>query len=180
MSQTHFHRGGRRRDHAKQHLVRMRSPENRFWLQLVSPYIRKTLSPEEILLVGPPRVGGCWEWQGAFDTKGYGRIVIDRREVRAHRFSYELANGPIPSGQHVMWRCGNSRCVRPDHLYLGRTPVERARREASANAKLTDTQVREIRSRAADGETMAELARGYGVGKTSIWRVVKRETWADV
>ena len=158
----------------------MRSPENRFWLQLVAPYIRKILSAEEILLVGPPKVGGCWEWQGAFDTKGYGRIVVDRKEVRAHRFSYELANGPIPSGLHVLWRCGNTRCVRPDHLYLGRAPVKRATSEASVNAKLTKTEVTQIRSKAADGETMEALARSYGVGKTTVWRVVKRETWADV
>ena len=159
--------------------MRMLSPENRFWLQLVPWYFRVILGPEEVISVGPPKTDGCWEWQGAFDAKGYGRIAVDGKEVRAHRFSYELANGPIPSGQHVLWNCGNSRCVRPDHLYLGRVPVKHARREASVNAKLTDAEVKEIRSRAADGEAMAKLAKGYGVSKTSIWRVVKRETWAD-
>ena len=128
------------------------------------------MTPEEARSVGPPKTGGCWEWQGAFDTKGYGRIVIDRREVRAHRFSYELANGPIPSGQHVLWHCGNTQCVRPDHLYLGRVPVKRATSEASVNAKLTEIAVTQFRSKAAEGETVEARARSYGVGRSTVRR----------
>lgn len=179
MNSTHFYRGGPN-SRAERHRVRMRSPENRFWLQLVPRHLRQIMNPKEARSTGPPKTEGCWLWQGAFDSKGYGRLIIGRREVRAHRFAYELAHGPIPAGLHVRWSCGNPRCVRPDHLFLAKAPVTRATGEASVNAKLTVAEVHEIRLRAAAGETMAKLAAGYGVSKTSVWRIINHETWADV
>ncbi len=80
----------------------------------------------------------------------------------------------------MRWCCGNTRCVRPDHLSLGKAPITRATGEASVNAKLTEAEVKEIRSKSAAGETMAKLSASYGASKTSIWRIVNRETWADV
>jgi DNA-binding CsgD family transcriptional regulator len=38
--------------------------------------------------------------------------------VRAHRFAWELAYGPIPGGAEVIHRCGTRLCMRPDHLAL--------------------------------------------------------------
>ena len=159
MTRTHHTRRRRVGGALSVHRVRMKSPESRFWSKV-------TMGPD------------CWLWRGKCGTKHFGRITIDRREIRVHRFAYELFHGPIPVGQHVTQTCGNWRCVQPDHLAAGKAPVTRATGEASVNAKLTEAEVHEIRSRAATGETMAKLAAGYGVSKTSIWRVVKRETWA--
>lgn len=59
---------------------------------------------------------GCWEWTGATDRKGYGRIKISKRMRGAHRIAWEMANGPIPDGMDIDHRCANPSCVNPEHL----------------------------------------------------------------
>lgn len=68
-----------------------------------------------------PEPNGCWLWIGGTDTRGYGKMFTERGKpvVSAHRFSYELANGPIAAGLFVLHRCDVPACIRPDHLFLG-------------------------------------------------------------
>jgi hypothetical protein len=65
---------------------------------------------------------GCWLWKNAKDHFGYGRFQLGRRGdglVKAHRLSWFLAFGEIPSGMWVLHQCDVPACVRPDHLKLG-------------------------------------------------------------
>lgn len=62
---------------------------------------------------------GCWLWQGAVGSHGYGVIRIDGGNLLTHRLSHELFIGPIPEGLCVLHTCDVRRCVRPDHLWTG-------------------------------------------------------------
>ena len=83
----------------------------------------------------------CWEWQAGLHTGGYGIFhwgtSSGPRGLYAHRFSYEIANGPISPGLDIDHLCRNPRCVNPSHLeavthqenvFRGDSPSAKARR----------------------------------------------------
>jgi hypothetical protein len=159
----------------------------RFWPKV------KTLGPLD-----------CWEWQAAKTDKGYGVIAsdIDDRKrrglpvmMKAHRASWELARGPLPSGPLcVLHRCDNPPCVNPTHLFLG-TNADNIRdmhakgrdnngprRHGSANhlTKLTPAQALEMRELYQWGASPKALATRFGVnvshvryvGIGRLWKVI--------
>lgn len=87
------------------------------------------------LAVGHKKTGPdgdrCWIWKGYKDAKGYGQISIEGRTMWAHRVSYELFRGPIPTNQTVHHECGNPSCINPAHLTL----ASRAENTAEGNQR---------------------------------------------
>ncbi len=93
-----------------------RTPEARFWAKV---RVADAADPD-----------ACWLWTGALDRDGYGQFWVAGRQVKAHRFAYELLVGPIPDGLQGDHQCHNRdksckggptclhrRCVNsPDHL----------------------------------------------------------------
>jgi hypothetical protein len=138
---------------------------------------------------------GCWEWRGTRRRSGHGSFnAVGNRPVLAHRYAWELQNGPIPDGMCVCHRCDNPPCVNPAHLFLGtqRDNVRDMRQKgrgrglrhgagaANNSAKLTAEQVREIRARLAAGEGRKSIAPEYGVHFETISTVGRRDSWQDV
>lgn len=69
--------------------------------------------------VEPEPNTGCFLWIGNQTRGAYGSVWWKGRQVRAHRFAWELANGPIPDQMHVLHRCDVRWCVNVAHLFLG-------------------------------------------------------------
>lgn len=82
------------------------SPEERLWAKVD----KEGPVPEHC-----PDLGPCWLWTG-YKGRGYGGIRIRGKDVRTHRFAYELLVGPIPDGLELDHLCRVRHCMNPDHL----------------------------------------------------------------
>lgn len=133
------------------------------------------------------RGSGCWEWAGSRDINGYGRLSVDGIPALAHRISWSLYRGEITSEQHVLHRCDNPSCIRPEHLFLGDQIANMADKMAKkrhrygvsrgtdhGSARLTEDQVREIRASTEASEKIAPL---YGVSGRQIRDIRTRKSW---
>lgn len=58
----------------------------------------------------------CILWKGCRDRDGYGAKWVNGTRVMVHRWAYEQAFGPVPSGLQIDHLCKNRACYRPDHL----------------------------------------------------------------
>lgn len=62
----------------------------------------------------------CWLWHGYKNPQGYGRCLGFGKSLEyAHRLSWRIKYGSIPSGKVVCHTCDRPDCVRPGHLFLG-------------------------------------------------------------
>ena len=168
--------------------------------------LNRTVSAEKRFWHRVKRSRKCWLWTGCKTAaNGYGRIRIDGSKVSAHRYSWELHNGPIPAGMLVLHRCDVRACVRPDHLFLGthsdnakdcvakgrsfttRPEAQMARRKAGLakrgengpNAKLTWDAVRKMREQYASGLSAEKIGKLHNVSKTTALRAIKEQTWKE-
>ncbi len=148
---------------------RHKPPEERFWKKV------STGEPDE-----------CWIWTGNLDSYGYGVFNVDRRRVKAHRYSLALHSGETGRGRWALHSCDNPRCVNPRHLRWG-TPADNsgdavvrgrtAREDRHSQAVLTRSLVEEIRHRRATGESLASLSHDYGASQEAIRKATNGTTW---
>jgi hypothetical protein len=133
---------------------------------------------------------GCWLWIGSIHPRGYGRFMLPKqKQVKAHRFSYERHNGPVPDGMVVCHRCDTPACVNPDHLFTdtqaGNIRDAQAKGRLSIGerhrcARLTADKAKAIRVLHKFGHSQNSLAKALGVTQSSVGNVVHGKTWAYV
>lgn len=132
-------------------------------------------------------------------NKESGRRMVSA----AHRYAYEKFVAKPTEGMCIMHKCDNRKCTNPAHLVEGTwadnngdrskkgrsgkrvySEEDRAkyslmlRGEGSSTAKLSEVQVREIRSDRSLGCQRA--AKKYGVAATTIKRIRNGKSWSHV
>lgn len=129
---------------------------------------------------------GCWEWVGPITGDGYGALKNRGKMVGAHRASWAINRGPVPSGLCVLHQCDNPLCVNPAHLFLGThgdnsrdrcAKLRGAFGERNGNAFLSEGDVRSIRSECASGIPQRNLAKKHRVTQSAISKIVLGKTW---
>lgn len=132
----------------------------------------------------------CWPWQGGSHKNGHGQIRIAGRVYYVHRVVYSVAVGFTDELKLVCHKCNNPPCCNPAHLYEG-THKDNARdtlmvgslrkgsRRGARNpaARLSETDVAEVRGWLAEGVSKAEIARRKGVSRTAIYWIEKGRNW---
>ncbi len=144
----------------------------------------------------------CWLWLGGKGESGHGRFqfslydaagnLLERTSAQAHRFSWELANGPVDEALEVCHNCpggDNPACINPAHLFVG-THLDNMRDASEKNqlpkggghynSKLSDDLVRQIRSEVAAGRPQKEVAAELGMARGVISSIVNRKAWRHV
>ncbi len=151
-------------------------------------YTEKFIRKFEDRFIPEPNTG-CWLWTSALNDAGYGDYRTIRTR-RAHRLSWEIYNGPIPKGMHILHRCDLPCCVNPRHLFLGNHQDnmddmnakgrQRHPKEQYHHTKVTPKQVLEIRVLRQAGLSFRAIGKEYGVSRHCIANICYGRTWTYI
>ena len=131
---------------------------------------------------------GCWLWRYQRNRQGYAiaRAFGKKRRVNRLMLAAKLGRPLVGLALHS---CHDPACVNPDHLREGdyKENAEDARHagrlccgERHHAAKLSRSNVLEIRKLRASGWKQAKIARRYGVTQAHVSSILRGITWKHV
>ena len=143
----------------------------------------------------PDYDGKCRLWQASKNNNGYGKFGLNGTVAYAHRVAKFIEMGD--DFDHDGWalhRCHVRACVNPECLYLGDRsdntrdaieagnlkPPPRMRGSKNGKAKLTEQDVREIKTLLKIGTPQTAIARLYEVSPKTISHIKTGKNWSHV
>jgi hypothetical protein len=127
------------------------------------------------------------------NKKGYSQVVVSQncnlRLFRVHRAVAAAFIGPCPKDLQVNHIDGDKANNRPENLEYVTDKQNKehsvrlglvGRGKRVASTKLTEQQVKEIRTRWAEGEAQRALARRFNVAQGTIAAIVHRMWWKHI
>lgn len=135
--------------------------------------------------------GDCWLWTGKVNNKGYGLTAIPRAGLlMAHRAAYALWVGE-PGKLHVLHHCDVTRCVNPEHLWLGTNAENHADKilkgrgdyafgTRQPNSKLDDRAALAIYRMVHAGIPQGLIAKAFDISESTVFRIGDGSRWPHI
>ena len=133
----------------------------------------------------------CHNFLGFRDRNGYGRIKYKNRGYAAHRLFWIIKNGELTSEQHILHHCDNPSCFNLEHLFVGSNSDNvadkvfknrqyhppKGKDHHRSMAKLSETQVMEIKNLLNRGYSQADIHRDFKISRGVVSDIALGKTW---
>jgi hypothetical protein len=133
----------------------------------------------------PHRGRGASYYRFTIKLTGGKSTTVQYHQLAAYQ---KFGRAALVDGVHTRHLDGNAQNNRPDNLALGSATdnamdqpaevrVARAKHAASHIRKLSDIQVARLRKEKAEGATLKEICKKYGIAKSTASYIVNRKTY---
>lgn len=120
----------------------------------------------------------CWLWRGSVSHNGYARVMRDGKCQCAHKYFWQVVNGPLAKGHNLDHLCRNRNCIRLDHLE-DVTALQNALR--GSLTKFPDSTVDRVRDLGKSTMKHRDIGKLVGMSQNHVSAIIRGESrWERV